>query len=130
VHRDLERPFGSFGWAAAEFTDDTQMALVLAEALIGSKGYDPDVVWTWFRTWAKTARDVGNTTRASLTHADWRHVPASGRGAGNGALMRVFPVALAFLDAPVEVVRNVVLHQAALTHSDPAAGWGPGSQSK
>jgi ADP-ribosyl-[dinitrogen reductase] hydrolase len=38
--------------------------------------------------------------------------------------MRSFPLAIAFLDADDDTVRNVVLHQAALTHQDPAAGWG------
>jgi len=71
-----------------------------------------------------------------LAHADWRHVSHDhSHGAGNGALMRAFPLALAFLGAAPadtaadpsgddEVARRVTLHQAALTHGDPAAGWG------
>jgi ADP-ribosyl-[dinitrogen reductase] hydrolase len=51
-------------------------------------------------------------------------VPLNPHGAGTGALMRAFPLALAFLDAPDEEARSVVLHQAALTHHNPAAGWG------
>jgi ADP-ribosyl-[dinitrogen reductase] hydrolase len=118
---------GAFGWEPGEFTDDTQMALVLAEAILRSSGYDPDTVWTWFRTWSASAADVGNQTRSSLRHADWRDVPRNmASSAGNGALMRSFPLALAFLDASDTVVRDVVLHQAALTHPDPAAGWGSG----
>jgi ADP-ribosyl-[dinitrogen reductase] hydrolase len=115
---------GSFGWAPGEFTDDTQMGLALAESIIAAGGYDADEVWRWFKAWRRTARDVGITTSASLAHDDWRDVPVVGRGAGNGALMRSFPLALAFLDAPRDTVRDVCLHHAALTHSDPAAGWG------
>lgn len=116
---------GAFGWEPGEFTDDTQMAMVLAEAILQTDGYDPDTVWTWFRSWSDTAADVGNQTRSALRHASWRDVPQDrASSAGNGALMRAFPLALAYLDAPDTVVREVVLHQAALTHPDPAAGWG------
>jgi ADP-ribosyl-[dinitrogen reductase] hydrolase len=117
---------GGFGWAPGEFTDDTQMAVALAEAFLAAGGHDPDVVWQWFRAWARTARDVGITTRASLAHTDWRTVPADGRrSAGNGALMRSFVLAAALLDEPDSaMVRDVVLAHAALTHPDPAAGWG------
>ena len=116
---------GGFGWAPGEFTDDTQMAMVLAEVLVRHRGYDPDTLWAWFRSWARTARDVGMRTASSLAHADWRSVPSDARnGAGNGALMRAFPLALAFLGADVDTRQDVVLAQAALTHPDPAAGWG------
>lgn len=116
---------GAFGWRPAEFTDDTQMGLVLAETLLRTGGYDADTLWQWFRTWARTASDVGNSTRSSLAHADWRDVPRDAfHGAGNGALMRSFPLALAFLGAATDARREVVLHQSALTHTDPAAGWG------
>lgn len=115
---------GGFDWAPGEFTDDTQMGLCLAQALLADGGYDADTVWSWFRAWSRTANDVGITTRSSLGHSDWRAVPLNPHGAGTGALMRAFPLALAFLDAPDEEARSVVLHQAALTHHDPAAGWG------
>ena len=116
---------GVFGWAPGEFTDDTQMAIALAEALLAHGGYDPDRVWEWFRTWVETARDVGTRTGASLAHADWRSVPRNtSHSAGNGALMRAFPLALAFGGADRETTRAVVPHQAALTHPDESAGWG------
>lgn len=116
---------GVFGWAPGEFTDDTQMGMALAEALLTEGGYHPDRVWAWFRAWAAGARDIGSRTAESLGYADWRRVPqAAARGAGNGALMRSFPLALAFLDADRPTMQAVVLHHAALTHPDPAAGWG------
>lgn len=115
---------GNFGWAPGEFTDDTQMGMALAESIIESGGYDPDVVWSWFRTWRSTARDVGVTTSTSLAHSDWREVAHDPRAAGNGALMRAFPLALAFLHADPSDRQQVVLHQASLTHGDPGAGWG------
>lgn len=116
---------GHFDWEPGEFTDDTQMAFALAEALLEAEGYDPDTVWRWFRAWSLGARDIGATTRGALHHTHWRDVPRSiGRGAGNGALMRAFVLAALLLDEPDEVARDIVLAQAALTHTDPAAGWG------
>ncbi len=117
---------GGFGWAPGEFTDDTQMAMVIARSLIDTGHYDPDALWAGWLAWASTAADVGITTRASLHFEDWREVTVDDpeRTAGNGALMRATPLALAWLGADDAAVRSIVLHQAALTHQHPAAGWG------
>jgi ADP-ribosyl-[dinitrogen reductase] hydrolase len=116
---------GAFGWAPGEFTDDTQMALALAETWRALGQFDPDAVWSAWRTWARTAADVGATTRRALAHPDWRDVPDNGAlNAGNGALMRSFPLAVAMVDHEADQRRRVVLAQASLTHADPAAGWG------
>jgi ADP-ribosyl-[dinitrogen reductase] hydrolase len=117
---------GTFGWAPGEFTDDTQMALALAVSLLDAGRYEPDTLWQAWRQWAADAADVGTTTRASLRFADWRAVrhPDPARTAANGALMRAFPLAVAFIGSSDDDARAVVLHQAALTHPHPAAGWG------
>ena len=115
---------GGFGWAAGEFTDDTQMAVALAEALLEAKAYDPDVVWRWFRAWSTTATDMGIATSTALSFADWRDVRHSRPAAGNGALMRAFVLALAFLDTPSAELHDIVLRESALTHDAPAAGEG------
>jgi ADP-ribosyl-[dinitrogen reductase] hydrolase len=117
---------GGFGWAPGEFTDDTQMAVLLGRSLAECQGYDPDDVWARWRRWALTASDVGISTRHALGHHDWRtvahHDPE--RSAGNGALMRSGFLALALLDHDDDSVRDVVLHQSALSHHHPDAGWG------
>lgn len=92
---------GSFGWAPGEFTDDTQMALVLARHLNAHRGsIDQTALAGEFASWASQAADVGTQTRQVLD--------AVGRGihwtaavsrlkpndAGNGSLMRVAPVSL------------------------------------
>lgn len=116
---------GTFGWAPGEFTDDTQMGVALAESLLEHGHYEPDAVWARWRTWASTARDIGINTRQSLSAPDWRDVAGDGRrSAGNGALMRAFPLALAMFEATDAAVLDVCLRQAALTHGHPAAGWG------
>lgn len=112
-------------WAAGEFTDDTQMAVVLAESLLACGGLDPVDVWRRWRRWAATAADVGVLTRAALAHpgpdgaAARAHTTLGGRSAGNGTIMRDVPVALFTLDRPVDEAVGLAVAQAGLTHLDP-----------
>jgi len=111
---------GPFGFKAGEWTDDTSMALCIAEVaatgadLLDSKAQD-DIVNAW-ATWARTAPDVGNQTRAVLGGLSELSAEAANRAAisfaernlhsgGNGSLMRTAPVVLAFLDSPDELWR-------------------------
>src|ERR687891_410689 len=43
---------GSLGWAPGEFTDDTQMALLVATSLVERGGLDEADLFGRFRTWA------------------------------------------------------------------------------
>lgn len=116
---------GGFNWEPGEFTDDTQMAMALAESILEAGTFDPETTWKWFTTWAHTARDIGTTTHSSLTYGDWRNVAIDPRAsAANGALMRSFVQAAAFLDDPRDRVRDIVLYQSSLTHPNPVSGWG------
>ena len=121
---------GSFNWAPGEFTDDTQMAVALAEALLAVDGYDPDVVWAHFRAWVRTAKDVGITTSYALQHDDWRgaaassHEATNGRSASNGCVMRIAPVGVIGVRLGRDETFRIAVAQAALTHHDPAAAAG------
>jgi len=130
---------GGFGWAPGEFTDDSQMAIALAESLIAKNGIDPADLWQRWRAWATTASDVGIITRTALSHDQWTGAAATahaglGRSAGNGALMRTVAIGLWFAartqHAPhdggdiTDTTMRAAVQQAALTHHDPAAGWG------
>jgi len=92
---------GIFDWAPGEFTDDTQMAIVLARHLRARGTVVQPELAREFAAWAADAKDVGNQTRAVLSAvasgSSWRAavatLPAS--AAGNGSLMRVAPVAVA-----------------------------------
>jgi ADP-ribosyl-[dinitrogen reductase] hydrolase len=119
---------GAFDWAPGEFTDDTQMALVIAESLLEHGRYDLGDIWERWRVWARTSSDVGATTATALRAVDPRrshelHEDLD-RTAGNGALMRASPLALATLHVSDTHARGVVLDQAASTHPHPAAGFG------
>ncbi len=116
---------GTFRWAPGEFTDDTQMGLVLASSLIDNDHeLDEFDLFSRWKVWAKSASDVGNTTRHALSFDDPSEVVFSNpeMAAGNGALMRTFPLALISCDEDAR--RAMVLAQAALTHHNPDAGWG------
>jgi ADP-ribosyl-[dinitrogen reductase] hydrolase len=125
---------GAFQWAPGEFTDDTQMAVILAESLLEHDGLDPSALFRWWVAWSESASDVGITTRIALGSPDWRSAAAeahevTGRSAANGALMRVAPVGVAMArHGRAEWVPAATLTlaraQAALTHHDRAAGWG------
>jgi ADP-ribosylglycohydrolase len=117
-------------WRKGEYTDDTQMALLIAESLLQWKGFLASDLAQRFQTWAITAKDVGIQTRAVVSMSGYTHDPegCSSRyhaahpdsSAGNGALMRCAPVALFCLnslDQLIEVSRS----SARMTHHDPKA---------
>ena len=122
---------GSFGWAPGEWTDDTQMAICIAEET-ATGTLDPTAVGDRFLGWlAGGPTDVGISTRAVLSAAssgadlaeaaaDYLAAHPNG-GAGNGSLMRTAPVALAHLgdDAAIAADARAVSD---LTHGDPRAG--------
>ena len=122
---------GSLGWAPGEFTDDTQMALLLASSLVDVGGLDEADVFDRFQTWvAAGPPDVGNQTRSVLTSGrPWdvaaaEHFARTGHAAGNGSLMRTTPAAVWFATAGQEATMDAARRISALTHGDPAAGEG------
>ncbi len=95
---------GPFPWAPGEFTDDTQMALVLARHLSATRGaIDQAALAGEFAAWAAqpSTLDVGIQTSGVLSRISsgtpWRDATATVESdrEGNGSLMRVAPVALA-----------------------------------
>jgi len=126
---------GGFDWAPGEWTDDTAMAIAIAEAARGGDLRDEPVqdaiVHRWLE-WAEHATDVGNQTRAVFSALDVPTAAAAGAAAqvlhertghtaGNGSLMRTAPVALAYLDDEDAVVEAAAAISR-LTHHDPEAG--------
>jgi ADP-ribosyl-[dinitrogen reductase] hydrolase len=105
---------GPFGLQPGQWTDDTSMALCLAESLTGKHSFDPaDQMDRYCRWWQEgylsstgTCFDIGVTVRKSLESYLRSGEPFAGSTdsftAGNGSLMRLAPVPLAFR-------RNVVL---------------------
>jgi ADP-ribosyl-[dinitrogen reductase] hydrolase len=121
---------GPFGFEPGEWTDDTQMAICIAQ-ITAAGNTDPIAIGASFLEWFRSGpRDVGVMTSAVLGGArDATDLPEAAAAyhrrntdssAGNGSLMRTAPVALAHLgddDAIVEHARAI----SALTHADPLA---------
>jgi ADP-ribosyl-[dinitrogen reductase] hydrolase len=123
---------GPFDLAPGQWTDDTSMALCLAESLIARHGFDPidqlERYMRWYREGhlSSTGRcfDIGNTVRAALSQFTRTHQPYCGAtapmSAGNGSLMRLAPVPLAYARIPREAIEKSA-EGSRTTHGAPAA---------
>ncbi len=101
---------GPFDLSAGSWTDDTTMALALAESLAASETLDCRDLMDRFVSWWRHGEysctgscfDIGNTTSAALARYQRTGDPIAGstdpRASGNGSLMRLAPVALRFWD--------------------------------
>lgn len=108
---------GPFDLKPGEWTDDTSMALCLAESLIEKRGFDPvhqlETYCRWWRGGHYSVKgrcfDIGLTTSAALGRfeRDRRPYPGSTdpRAAGNGSLMRLAPAPLAFAGDAERAIR-------------------------
>jgi ADP-ribosyl-[dinitrogen reductase] hydrolase len=122
---------GGGPWQPAEWTDDTQQALIVAASLLDNDGIEEADLFDRLRAWLHAGpKDVGIQTRAVLdSQAHWRdaardHFAAGNRAAGNGSLMRTVPAAIRFSRADVAGNADAARRISDLTHGDPAAGDG------
>ena len=107
---------GPFNLKPGEWTDDTSMALCLAESLLECGGFDPvDQLRRYVRWYreghhSSTGRcfDIGNTVRDALQRFERTGEPWCGstdpHTAGNGSLMRLAPIPLFFRNNPEEAI--------------------------
>jgi ADP-ribosyl-[dinitrogen reductase] hydrolase len=120
---------GSHWWAPGEWTDDTAMALALAES-IGEHGpIDIDDVARRYIAWANAdGKGMGRTTAHALIGArdadETRrraraYYESGGRAASNGTVMRATPIGL--VTDNLLKAREAARQDAELTHADPRA---------
>jgi len=107
---------GPFQLQPGQWTDDTSMALCLAESLIEQQGFNPvhqlQKYLQWYREGylSSTGRcfDIGNTTIDGLRQFEKTQEPYCGstdpRSAGNGSIMRLAPVPLFYAKRPLEAI--------------------------
>lgn len=123
---------GPFGLKPGQWTDDTSMALCLADSLTVCQGFDPSdqmqryLRWYKHGLWSSTGFcfDIGNTTLHALNKFERTGEPYSGsidpHSAGNGSLMRLAPVAMVFAGDPEKLDEYAAL-SSRTTHAAPTA---------
>lgn len=109
---------GPFQLKAGQWTDDTSMALCLAESLLEKQGFDPVDQLERYVRWMYQGHlssnglcfDVGGTVRAALKRFQETKEPYCGSedpmSAGNGSIMRLAPVAIAYAHRPAEAIER------------------------
>jgi ADP-ribosyl-[dinitrogen reductase] hydrolase len=102
-------------------TDDTTMSLALGNSIISHGKVDALASAQAFDAWMRAKPvDIGNTVRRNLLQfrkTGNPEAPYSDQDAGNGAAMRVLPVALATLGESDDAVRAACRAQAHVTHN-------------
>jgi ADP-ribosyl-[dinitrogen reductase] hydrolase len=109
---------GKLGLAAGQWSDDTSMALCLADSLIECKGFDPVDQLTRYQRWWREGYlsctgkcfDIGGTVRNALSLFERSdNNPYCGStdvmSAGNGSIMRLAPVPMYFANDPMNAIR-------------------------
>lgn len=123
---------GPFHLEPGVWTDDTAMALALADSLAHCPQFDPADLMRRFVSWWRdgaysptgTCFDIGITTRAALARFERTGEHFAGStdpsSAGNGSLMRLAPVAIWGIVAGEGPMRDTARRQSATTHAAPA----------
>ena len=123
---------GPFRLKPGQWTDDTSMALCLADSLLACNGFDAAdqmrryVRWWKEGYWSSTGRclDIGNTVSSALASFERTGEPFSGStdemSAGNGSIMRLAPIPL-FFSADAELAIRMAGESSRTTHGTRAA---------
>ena len=113
------------GWLRlkpGQVTDDTEMSLCIARAVAAVGSFSLRAVADNFAAWLRTGPvDVGDTCRRGIRNYMLNGIletPANEWDAGNGALMRMAPVAL-FTLGDTSLLERCSREQARITHNHP-----------
>jgi ADP-ribosyl-[dinitrogen reductase] hydrolase len=130
---EIAAKYGTFrdiiggGWLRlkpGQVTDDTEMALCIARAIVKNQAWSLEAVADNFAAWLKSRPvDCGDTCRkgirAYMLHGTLE-TPINEWDAGNGAAMRILPTAL-FSLPDEKLLNKYALEQAHLTHNNPVS---------
>ncbi|EJL93380.1 ADP-ribosylglycohydrolase [Pseudomonas sp. GM102] len=123
---------GPFNLKPGQWTDDTSMALCLAESLLNKNGFDAaDQMGRYLNWWqwgylSSTGEcfDIGMTVREALARYQETGQPFAGSTdpytAGNGSLMRLAPIVLYYFPDP-DRIRRFSADSSRTTHAAPEA---------
>lgn len=125
---------GNSSYPAGFYTDDTAMAICLAESLI-DKGFDVKDQFLRYRKWlmegyatpfADKAYGVGQNTLRQLLTGDPDNLPTelknNERQGGNGALMKCSSIGLRYYKDEKELVEKTIA-STIITHNNEIAVW-------
>ncbi len=111
------------GWLQlkpGQVTDDTEMALCIARAVVKNQAWSREAIASEFAQWLKSRPvDCGDTCRKGIRSYMLNgtlEVPYNQWDGGNGAAMRMLPVALFSFPDP-QLLKKYALEQAHLTHN-------------
>lgn len=122
---------GPFNLIAGQWTDDTSMMLCLADSLIECGYSDPvDQIRRYVDWWRNgynsstgSCFDIGVTVSQALEKFEDTGVISGNStanfSAGNGSLMRLAPIAIAYLRQSVDELLVAVADSSRTTHADP-----------
>lgn len=108
---------GAFALEPGQWTDDTSMALCLAESLLECNGFDVNDQMKRYLKWYEEGYlsstgecfDIGNTIATALNKFKTTNNPFAGVSdtstAGNGSLMRLAPIPLFYSNKPAEAYK-------------------------
>lgn len=123
---------GPFDLQPGQWTDDTSMALCLAESLVECTRFDAHDQMQRYAAWMRHGKysvkgycfDIGGTTRSALQRFEQTGNPYAGstdpRTAGNGSIMRLAPVPLFYAQHPREALEHAG-ESSRTTHGAPTA---------
>ena len=123
---------GPFGLLPGEWTDDTSMALCLGHSLVHCRGFDPvdqmNRYCNWYNFGYMSSNgecfDIGNTVAGALRRYLADKQPFAGStspdSAGNGALMRLAPIAMCYANHR-EILPHMAAESTRTTHAAPEA---------
>jgi ADP-ribosyl-[dinitrogen reductase] hydrolase len=130
---EIQAKYGVFkniiggGWLRlkpGQVTDDTEMALCIARAIIQSQGWSLEQIARNFAAWLKSRPvDCGDTCRKGIRSYMLNgtlEVKPNEWDAGNGAVMRILPAVLFSLPDET-LLKKYALQQAHLTHNNPVS---------
>jgi ADP-ribosyl-[dinitrogen reductase] hydrolase len=115
------------GWLRlkpGQITDDTEMALCIARAIVEAQGWSLEGIARNFAVWLKSRPvDCGDTCRKGIRNYMLNgllETKPNEWDAGNGAAMRMLPVALYSLPDDA-LLKTYTVEQAHITHNNPVS---------
>lgn len=114
---------GPFNLKPGQTTDDTSMAILMAQSLDEKNGFDPEDMMNRFLEWYESPDcfDIGHTIKRAIEDYKYERNPFQGieddNLSGNGSIMRIYPSLLWTMYMPDQEAFKIVWDITRLTHA-------------